>query len=239
MSSGHLLNHQTSISSFYGCSNKGKSTFISQPCRHIPLQVHFLSHHVSDCSPRNGRRSTRCLLLILHPHGLWSLEPATTTALRSLWQLGSCTGPCSGCTDKTLLASRSQLCCCCCSWTTDTHGLHCTRNRSHPVHCKCPRISPARINASPLAMQCNAGCGGGGWCIAGGAAHPAPGWPCLLCHCRPRAAPTHLRAAAIRLNVAIWTNMDPSEGGRKCSHECSQDTCFRLILKVDNISSFH
>ena len=99
--------------------------------------------------------------------------------------------------------------------------------------------SAARINASPLAMQCNAGCGGGGWCIAGGAAHPAPGWPCLLCHSRPRAAPTHLRAAAIRLNVAIWTNMDPSEGGRKCSHECSQDTCFRLILKVDNISSFH
>lgn len=41
---------------------------------------------------------------------------------------------------------------------------------------------------------------------------------------RPRAAPTHLRAAAIRLNVVIWTNMDPSEGGRKSCHECSGDS---------------
>ena len=48
------------------------------------------------------------------------------------------------------------------------------------------------------------------------AAHPVLGsvaLPAVLR--RPRAAPTHLRAAAIRLNVVIWTNMDPSEGGQK------------------------
>ena len=116
---------------------------------------------------------------------------------------------------RPLLATRSQLCCC----STDTHGLHCTRNYSHPAHCKCPRISRAhQCKPWQIGMQCGMRwgwlhCASGA--LQGGAAHPAPGWPCLLCHSRPRAAPTHLRAAAIRLNVAIWTNMDPSEGGRK------------------------
>ena len=60
------------------------------------------------------------------------------------------------------------------------------------------------------------------------AAHPVLGSVALPAGLRrPRAAPPHLRAAAIRLNVVIWTNMDPSEGGGKSCHKYSQDTNFK------------
>ena len=59
------------------------------------------------------------------------------------------------------------------------------------------------------------------------AAHPVLGsvaLPAVLR--RPRAAPTHLRAAAIRLNVAIWTNMDPDE---RAQRTCHKSPWFRMI----------
>ena len=55
--------------------------------------------------------------------------------------------------------------------------------------------------------------------------------PAVVRHC-PRAA-THLRAAAIRLNVAIWTNMDPSEGGQKSSqHNCTEFTPAGALIRL-------
>ena len=171
--------------------------------------------HVSDCSPRNGRRFTRSLL-ILHWHGLWSLEPATT-ALGSLWRLlPSCTGPCSGCTDKIPACKRLTAL----LLLVDGHtrvALH-----SKPLSPRALQMSTHQPRASMQALAIrNAMRDAVGvvalceWCIAGGSSPPGArvALPAVLR--RPRAAPTHLRAAAIRLNVVIWTNMDPSEGGRK------------------------
>ena len=125
-----------------------------------------------------------------------------------------------------MVASGSRHNCCC--WS-DTHGLHCTPaspTLTPHTHCKCPRITRMmRASMQTMAIRNAMRDAGVGmlvalceeWCIAG-RPHSPPGGrsrvalPAELR--RPRAAPTHLRAAAIRLNVVIWTNMDPSEGGQ-------------------------
>ena len=118
---------------------------------------------------------------------------------------------------RSLVASGSRHCCCCCS---GTHGLHCTPASPtltpHTLQMPAHHPHDARINANHGNPECNAGCMVASGALQVEAAHPVLGsvaLPAVLR--RPRAAPTHLRAAAIRLNVVIWTNMDPSEGGQK------------------------